>query len=641
MSRLVIGVIGHVDHGKTALVRALTGHDTDRLAEEKRRGISIALGFAHLATGPDAAVDLIDMPGHEKFVRTMIAGSTGIGAVLLVVSAPEGIKPQTKEHVEIAALLGLRRVVVAVSKCDLVTAEAAALVAEEALEFVRRVGLEPLPPFLTCATTGDGIAELRGALTRLAQSQAPRAVDGPAYLPIDRAFTMTGHGPVVTGTLRGGRIAAGDMLELLPARRTVRARAIQVHGDTVTSAEPGQRVAINLRGVEMGELERGMTLAEPGAVPLSDWLTIAVRAIDDAPPLKNGVRLRALIGTSEADARLRLLDRDVLQPGESGFAQLHFAAAVATPVGEHAVLRLPAPVNTVAGGKVLEVGMRRRKRGVAADLARLAALRDATPNEIVAFEAERLGALGTTLAHLSQLSGLAPWRVAEHLRSLPVEVTRAGLVASDASLGSLAATLPKFLALHGDGLTQTAIRAAVPGTGAVVIDEALDRLVAKATLVRRGARYALSRPDHDRARQHDAASLADRIAETLRKAGLTPPLPKEVAINPAAAQAVERLLRSGVLIRAVDRAKAKELLFHRDAVAEARRRLAPLLAEEPGLVVGEIAQALGISRKFVMPLLDHLDTIRFTLRDGDRRRLHPSQTTTRDSRNDQAAQEHV
>jgi selenocysteine-specific elongation factor len=641
MSRLVAGVIGHVDHGKTALVRALTGRDTDRLAEEKRRGVSIALGFAHLGDGADVQVDVIDMPGHEKFVRTMIGGASGIDAVLLVVSAAEGIKPQTVEHVEIAGLLGLRQAMVAITMCDLVPDEVAQDVAAQVAVLLERAGLQPLPPMLTSPITGRGIDALRTAVLDVARSQTKRESHGRAFLPIDRAFAITGHGPVVTGTLCGAPIATGNMLELLPMRRKVRARSVQVHGQNLGRAEPGQRVAINLRGVDLAQLERGMALAEPGAVPLSEWITIAIRAVAGAPALKNGARLSALVGTSEADARLRLLDGDVLEPGESGFAQLHFAKPIATPVGQHAILRLPAPVNTVAGGKVLEVAVRRQKRGVPETLARLSRLRDLAPLEIVAAEVEHAGPDGTTLDHLAQISGHAPWKIAEHLRELPIEVTSAGLVAPCAALERLATALPRLLAQQTEGLTQTALRVALPGFGGPVIDEALDRLIASGTIVRRASRYALPRPDRDRAQAMDAASLSDRIAEALHKAGLTPPLPKEIAVDPPAAQAIERLLRAGVLIRAVDRAKAKELLFHRDAIAEARQRLAPLLGTGPGLLVTEIAGALQISRKFVMPLLNHLDTIRFTMRDGDRRLLHPSQQTTREDQHDQAAQEHV
>jgi selenocysteine-specific elongation factor len=320
VTRLVVGVIGHVDHGKTALVRALTGEDTDRLPEEKQRGISIALGFAHLKVGSDTGIDLIDMPGHERFVRTMISGATGIDAVLLVVAANEGRKPQTVEHVDIAGLLGLRRAVVAISKTDLVSPEEAMRVADDAVRLLTRSGLDPLPPVMTSALQENGIEDLRGALKALAAKQGPRAADGVAFLPIDRAFSITGHGPVVTGTLRGAAITAGEALELLPLRRMVRVQAVQVHGARVTTAAPGERVAINLRDIEIGELQRGMALTAPDTLALSDWLTISIRAVDGAPPLKNGMRVRALFGTDESDARLRLLDRDVLEAGQSGFA---------------------------------------------------------------------------------------------------------------------------------------------------------------------------------------------------------------------------------------------------------------------------------------------------------------------------------
>jgi selenocysteine-specific elongation factor SelB len=528
VSRSTVGVIGHVDHGKTALVRALTGQDTDRLPQEKARGISIALGFAHL----DDAVDLIDMPGHERFVRTMISGATGIDAVLLVVAANEGVRPQTVEHVEIAGLLGITRAIVAVSKCDLVSREDAEFVGAEAADLLKRNGLEPHPPILTSALHEQGmaalgIAELGQTLRALAER--PRPGLGSAYLPIDRAFTVAGHGTVVTGTLRGGEVASGDALELLPRRRGLRVRAIQVHGESAGSARPGQRVALNLRGVAIGEVSRGMALVSPGGLGLSQWLTVALRSLEGAPPLRNGARLRALFGTSEAETRLRLLDRDVLEPGDAAFAQLRFAEPVAVPAGEHLVLRRASPALTLAGGRVLEPVTQRRKRHDGALLHRLEQLRD-DPRS----------------SHAEAVEGPVQGRPqAERRKPL---------------------TLP---------------------------------------------------PDPERERI--TAEAAAQIAELLRAAGLTPPLPKEIIVDAPTHRAAEMLLREGTLIRAVDRDKGKELLFHRDAVASARAVLAPLLGE--GLLVSEIAAALGVSRKFCMPLLDHLDTVRFTRRAGDRRVL--------------------
>lgn len=619
IGRLVVGVMGHVDHGKTALVRALTGTDTDRLTEEKRRGISIALGFAHLRIGQRVTIDLIDMPGHERFVRTMIGGATGIDAVLLVVAANEGLKPQTVEHVDIASLLGLRRAAIAITKTDLATAEDAARVARDAEQLLRSAGLDPLPAIMTSAHQGLGIEALQHALEHMAQTQPPRSADGSVFLPIDRAFSRIGHGPVVTATLRGAPVAAGDTLELLPAQRRVRVRAVQVHGEPVERAFPGQRVALNLRDVEIEALQRGMVLAAPGALTRSEWLTVSLRAVGNAPPLPNGVQVRALLGTAELNARLRLLDRDVLAPGESGFAQLHCAAAVALPTGEHIVLRLASPARTVAGGKVLESLTRRQRRHDPYLLQRLAELHTLPPRELIAAEVQRQSSAGTTLSHLARLTALAPPRLLELVHSLPIATTRSGWAVWQADLDRLLERIPALLAHQPGGASFEQLLAALPEASPAVLTEALNRLIARKTLQERGKRYLVPRPNEERERIASELDLAAHIAQTLRRSGLTPPNPGSLVTSVHAKRAVDRLLRERIIVRAVDRAKGREMLFHRDAIAEARRRLAPLLEREHGLLVTEIGAALGISRKYTMPLLDHLDSIRFTRRVGDRR----------------------
>src|SRR3984893_3392648 len=621
MTHLVLGVIGHVDHGKTALVRALTGTDTDRLAEEKRRGISIALGFAHLQVESDTDIDLIDMPGHERFVRTMISGATGIDAVLLVVAAIEGVKPQTVEHINIAALLGLRCAVVAVSKTDLVTAGQARQVADDAVRLLGRSDLDALPPVMTSASQEKGIEELRQALRALAAIQRPRAADGLAFLPIDRAFSIVGHGPVVTGTLRGAAVSAEDKLELFPLRRTVRIKAVQVHGARVETALPGQRVALNLRDVEIAELKRGMALAASDTLALTDWLTISIRAVEGAPPLRNGMRLRAMLGTGELDARLRLLDRDVLEPGQAGSAQLDCAAPVALPVREHVVLRLASPPQTVAGGKVLEPATRRQRRNCPLVLKRLEDLCALPPEEIVAAQVRREGPQGTTLRQLSQLSALATPRVVELLQTLPVVITRSGSVVGKADMDQLLSRIPSLLAPHPTGPTRDKLLSALAGTGHAVLDAALGRLLARGVVSLRGNLYLIPRPDEDRERARNEVELAAQIAEILRRSGLAPPNPSTIVTGALSKRAVDRLLRAGTIVRAVDRAKDREILFHKDAIEAAQRLLAPLLEDSPGLRVNEITAALGISRKYCMPLLDHLDTIRFTRRVNDRRTL--------------------
>jgi selenocysteine-specific elongation factor len=617
-TNLVLGVIGHVDHGKTALVRALTGEDTDRLPEERRRGISIALGFAHLKLGPDRNIDLIDMPGHENFVRTMISGATGIDAVLLVLSATEGIKRQTVEHVDIAGLLGLTRAVVAISKTDLVEPERAVEVAEDALRLLARSGLDALPPVMTSALQHRGIDELRQALAELAAHRCARGADGLAFLPIDRAFSAVGHGPVVTGTLRGAVVSAGDVLELLPLRRMVRVRAAQVHGAPVARVLPGQRVALNLRDVEVAELKRGMVLAAPGSLALSDWLTISIRVVAGASPLKNGMRLRAMLGTRDVDVRLRLLNVDVLEAGQSGFAQLHCAQPVALPAGEHVVLRLASPPQTVAGGRVLEPETRRQRRKRPLILQRLDDLHTLPPAAMIAAEVQREGAAGTTLRSLSRISALAMPRVLELLETLPVTVTRSGRVVREADVDHLVARVTSLLAPHA-GLSHDKLLAALPGTAVAVLDLTLERLLAGGAVSKRGSQFVVPRPARDRARARHEADLAAQIAETLRRGGLTPPDPTAIVTDLRSKQAVERLMREGVIVRAADRAKGRELLFHRDAIEHAQRRLAPLLEGVAGLRVTEVGQALGISRKYCMPLLDHLDAIRFTFRIEDRR----------------------
>ena len=621
----LVGVIGHVDHGKTALVKALTGQDTDRLPEERARGISIVLGFAHLetghgTTGQNTTIDFIDMPGHERFVRTMISGATGMDVVLLVVSAQEGIKPQTREHIDIASLLGLTRAVIAISKADLVPADQARAVGAEASALLAKAGLAAPPPILTSTHTGTGLTELREVLATLAQTQPPRASDGIPYLPIDRAFAIAGHGPVVTGMLRGGSLTTGDTLELLPARTPVRIRALQIHGAKVDSAHPGQRVAVNLRGVEIGDLHRGMALAQPQALDPSDWLTLSLTTVATAPQLKNGMRLTALFGTAECEARLRLLEGDTLEPGQTSFVQLHLDHPVALPAGEAIILRRISPAQTIAGGHVLEPVTRRARRRDAAIVTRLTQLRDLAPQALIAAEVERAGTSGVPLTTLSRLTALSLPALTTLLQSLPIALLKSGHALPTAALDRLLTRIPARLLLHREGLTQTRLRGALPGVSTPVLEEALSQLLTQAKLVKRGAHYLLPRPEEDQARAQNEAEIATKLAEILQAAGLSPLTPKELLTTPATRRAADRLLREGILIRATDRAKGKEILFHAAAVAAARACLEPLLANAPdGLTPSEIATALGISRKFAMPLVDHLDTIRFTRRVGDRR----------------------
>ena len=617
--RLLLGVIGHVDHGKTALVRALTGMETDRLPEEKRRGISIALGFAHLAL-PGAMVDLIDMPGHERFVRTMISGATGIDAVLLVVSAAEGIKPQTIEHVDIAGLLGLRQAVIAVSKADLVPAAQAEAVGWEAAALASAAGMAVGRPILTSALTGIGLDGLRAAIGAALATAPPREDDGFPYLPVDRAFTLAGHGTVVTGTLRRGSLAVGGELAAIPSGETVRVRGLQVHGAPVTAATPGQRVAVNLRGTELSAVPRGTALTQGGLLTPSPWLSVQIRAVDAAPKLANGIRLRLLFGTEEVDARLRLLDRDELQPGDTALVQLHCAVPVAVPAREPFILRIASPALTVAGGRVLHPDTVRQRRNAPGVLAHLGALAAADPAGIVRLEVERAKEAGISLARLARLAGVAPARAATLLGDTPAIVLRSGQAVMPDALETVIARLPRLLQPHADGLSREALGRLLPGTGAAVLDEAAMRLARSGVLRQERGLIRVYQAAHERREADAEAALAAQITDTLRKAGLTPPDAWVLAPDPRAKRLLDRLVRDGTVVRTTDKVQKRDLFFHPDAVEAARRRLAPKL-RDPGLLLKEAGEVLGISRKFAVPLMEHLDAVRFTKRIADRRVL--------------------
>ncbi len=619
--RLVLGVAGHVDHGKTALVRALTGMQTDRLPEERARGISIALGFAHMSIEGGAA-DLIDMPGHERFVRTAVSGATGTDALLLVVDAREGVMPQTREHLDIAALLGVDRAIVVISRTDLADAGQVAASAEAASALVQRAGLRAGPALPVSARTGAGLDALRAAIAGEMQALRPPADDGFAYLPVDRAFSRPGHGTVVTGTLRHGGLAVGDTVEIAPAATLARVRGLQVHGVRVASAQPGRRVAVNLRGVEPAGAARGAALAAPGALPPSEWLSVQIRAVGDAPVLATTQPVHLLFGTEEVEARLRLLDCDTLEAGRTALAQLRCASAVSVPAREHFIVRTLSPVRTVAGGRVLDPQTRRERRHAPAVLARLRALAGAEPNGIVAGEITRAGIAGITLERLARLAGLAPARAAALLPADEAILTRSGEVVGRPALEAVMAVLPRVLAARPDGAARETLKTLIPKAGSAVLDEAVARLLASGALARDGAAIRVRHAARDHAAAQDAARLASQIAATLRQAGLAPPDLAEIAPDIARRRLVDRLVREGVVIRAPDHVQKREMLFHRDTIEVARQKLATLLGGE-GLLVGEIGSALGISRKFSVPLLEYLDSVQFTRRVAERRVLAP------------------
>lgn len=624
LKTLLVGVIGHVDHGKTALVRALTGVETDRLKEEQARGVSIVPGFALLASEA-GEIDLVDLPGHERFVRAMVSGATGMRAVLLAVDANEGIKPQTVEHLEIARLIGVRRGVLALTKADLATPETIRLRSAELSAAAARAGLEAGPVIATSTVSGIGLPALSAALSGLLAEAGAGTDDGFPYLPVDRVFTRPGFGTVVTGTLRRGRLAVGDTVEIAPGGRSAVVRGLQIHGRPVEVAEPGRRTAVALRGVGLDEIARGQALCLPDLLVPTRWLDVAITAAASAESaLLGGTACRLLFGTSEVEARLRLLDRQSLEPGASAQAQLHLAEDVAVPAREPFVLRLDSPPATVAGGRILDPASRRRRRNdprITADLAAIAAGR---PAEALTVRLGQAGAAGAPLMELARLAGTTAERVRRLLTAAGAREIAAYFVGAPAFAALRTGTMGALSQFHRDrpmdqgaSLDQVARSLALSEgvTAAVLRDLTATGEVAQAgTLWRRA--------DFDPARNETEA--VRRLETAFRRAGLNPPDETEaVGRDIRRREALNYLVASGTVIRAVDRVQRRAVLFHREAVAVARARLTeafPLASTaEAGFLAREAGAILGISRKFSIPLLEHLDATGFTRRAGDRR----------------------
>ena len=363
MKRIIIGTAGHIDHGKTTLVKALTGCDTDRLKEEKKRGISIELGFAPftLPNGQKAAI--VDMPGHERFIRHMLAGAFGIDFVLLTIAADEGIMPQTREHMDIIELLGVDKGIVVITKKDMVDEEWLMLVEDEIEEYLKESILAKAPIIAVSAITGEGIEELKEQIQTLSVLVQEKSSSGYARLPIDRVFSISGFGTVITGTLWSGKIKVGEILELMPSQKQVKIRTIQVHNEKTDTAFAGQRVAVNLQGIELNEIKRGYLLTTPGAFIPSYRIDARLRLLPASNRIiRNWNRIRFHLGTDEVLGRVVLLDRDELNPGEEAFVQIILEKQIVAQKGDAFVIRYYSPVTTIGGGTVIESNAAKQKR---------------------------------------------------------------------------------------------------------------------------------------------------------------------------------------------------------------------------------------------------------------------------------------
>ena len=620
MKNIIIGTAGHIDHGKTALVRALTGIDTDRLKEEKQRGISIDLGFAHLQLSENVRLGLVDVPGHERFIKNMLAGVSGIDLVLFVIASDESIKPQTREHFDICVLLGIRKGMVVLTKADLAEGDLLELARLEAGEFVRGSFLEDAPMVAVSATTGAGLDELRAELAKLAATVPEKDASQYFRLPIDRAFAMRGFGAVVTGTLVSGVVRVDQEVELHPARKRVRVRGIQVHGADVREASAGQRTAINIAGVDASELARGMSLAEAGRFHVTTHIDCALDLLRSAKPLKHRAPVHFHAGTAEVEAEIRRLQgTDPISPGSREYVRLVLSEPLLILPGDRFIVRMFSPVVTIGGGVVLDIAAPRRGRHLDQPN-RLRILETAPLSERIALLA-RESRYGIGMPELVARTGLleADLRKAASTASLTLLESPHFWLLDPGWVASKLETLHEHLKLfHRQnpllaGVSKEELRSKfLPGAPPWLMDALLARsktLAADAETIRLSS--------HKVALKQDEEDATAKIEKAFRSGGLATPAVHEVlaksGVDPTRARTLLQLmLRDKRLVRVSD-----ELVFH----ASAMESLRTLLSQKKGVqfAVPEFKDWTGISRKYAIPLLEYLDRERITRRDGDRR----------------------
>jgi selenocysteine-specific elongation factor len=632
MLSVIVGTAGHIDHGKTTLVRALTGVDADRLPEEKRRGITIDLGFAELDLG-DVRLGFVDVPGHERFVKNMLAGAHGIDLVALVIAADEGVMPQTREHFDICRLLGVSSGLVVLTKADTVDEELLSLVRAEAEELTADSFLEGAPVLEVSARTGRGVEELKAALREAALRIPERSNETVTRLPVDRAFTMRGFGAVVTGTLISGEIVEGQELELLPGNLRARVRGVQVHGSSVRAAGAGQRTAVNLGGVEVSSIERGMVLAPAGRLRPTQIFDARLQLLEDAPrPLRTRQRVRVHHGTAEVLARVAVLEESgEIATGSEGFAQLRLESPIVALPGDRFILRTYSPQQTIAGGEVLDAHARKHKgRERASARARLSEFATADGAARLAFFVETSGAQGLHRADAAARTG---WRddvleaaLAECKRGGAVLDAEGMLVGAEVLRGLARAAVEEVEAHHkreplSRGLARETLRErvftrAAPEIFRAALKSAEDEgaLVSERELVRASGHSLELSPEDAAARERleqiyrDAALEAPALEDALARAG---------GGRERARKILQLLIDAGALVRV-----REDLLFHRealDALVAALRAYAESHGPERLIDVAAFKELSGVSRKYAIPLLEHFDRTRVTRRAGDRR----------------------
>ncbi len=632
MKSVIVGTAGHIDHGKTALVKALTGIDADRLEEEKRRGITIDLGFAHLElsqpNGEILRLGFVDVPGHERFVRNMLAGVGGIDLVLLVIAADESIKPQTREHFDICRLLSVRRGIAVLTKSDLVDRETLDVVRLEVEEFLRNSFLDPAHSSVVAVSslTGAGLDELRQALVQAVAEIPPRNSSVLPRLPVDRVFTMKGFGAVVTGTLVAGTIHKEDELEVFPTARRVRVRGIQVHAQAAGEAVAGQRTALNLAGVTTQEMARGMVLAPPATFHLTSRLDVSLTLLPSAKPLKDRARVHLHVHTFETIATAVLFGEksghDQVLPGETAMAQLRLAAPTLLLPGDRFIMRQFSPVVTIGGGVVLDASPVPRLPGLESFLQILA---EGDRQSILRARIARRGHAGITIAELIAETG---WSRQEIETCLSAPAWSAAV----SQIGDRVVHLPAMEELKSliidavggfhrknplvAGISKEELRDQGRASSEVFA-AALDMLVRERNLGVAGEIVHL--PGRGVVMKDEEAESQKMIERAFALAGLKVPALKDVLAGlkvdrTRAQKIVTLLLRDKILVKI-----SEDLVFHRDALLDLRTRMSSEKAKSPKMDVARFKDMTGVTRKYAIPLLEYLDREHVTRRVGDER----------------------
>lgn len=631
---VIMGTAGHIDHGKTSLIKALTGIDCDRLGEEKRRGITIELGFAYADLPGGERMGIVDMPGHERFVRTMAAGASGIDFVLLVISADEGVMPQTREHLEICTLLGIRHGIVALTKIDMVDAEMLELALEDVRGFLKGTFLESAPIFPVSSVTGQGLSELRLAIAKESRRQVSRRAD-LFRLPIDRVFSLKGHGTVVTGTLISGTAACGDEVELLPSGKLSHIRSIQSHGQGQKTAEAGHRISLNLHGLSVEDINRGDVVTHVGCMKNAKrWITELTCLKSSPRALKHRGEVHFHHSARELSARLYFYDRSSLQPCETALAEVHFSEPVAGIFADRCIIRAFSPLRTVAGGSVLYPLSTAPKRSHIDEnmQGRLLGLPHAEAPELISVQLELSGRAGASLADLSILTNLSPKALEKQL-SLMSGRGEAFCFDNDAKcwisplwLGRLSeSALATARAFHqknpleqgmAKGVILSGMGAGIP---AKLAHYALYRLLRSGKLTAEGELIRL--PEHKVSLAGDQQALKEALLKAHTASPLMPPNHTELfaGLNISARQAqpiFKILVSEGSLV------KIKEDLYYLPSVLEElRQKIRDFFLTHAEITPGDFRDISGISRKNGIALLEYFDKEQITMRVGDKRVL--------------------